>query len=154
MTRLTTKRYQRDESILTVNPKEMWATSPFAKRISFKDYKRITNTYNELLLKNVIDTGDVFRLPSGAGLLGVLKRPTRKDSLNFNHFRQTGEKIYYNNLHSDGYAATIKWRVKEVSEIENNMHLLLKFKPSKKAKKYLHERIVEDNAINKYYDSF
>lgn len=137
----------------TITSKELWEDYPQNDKVSLKQYKQIVRTFAIKLAKTLVNTGDVFRLPSGAGLMSIIKRPQRKDSLNFNVYRLTGERQYFTNLHSDGYNARYMWRVYDVSDIHGGMHLLTKFKPSKEIKRILHLGIVNDNTINLYYDN-
>lgn len=122
--------------------------------ISYQDYALILKTFNYLLAKEIMEQGTLYALPSRLGVIGVYKRKTLgKGKFDYNHYKDTGEKVWKKNLHSSVYAAFFKWSMKGPwTDLEGNRRSLFNFIANRDSKRTLAKHINESNTIYKYYD--
>ena len=117
--------------------------------LDWQTYQKIAKTFNYLLIKTLIETGDTYKIPKRLGGLTIRKAKGGGRFFANNHYTKTGEKIYFNNKHSDGYYARFHWDKK-------NSYMLLfsskfwKFIPLRYHKRALAQHIF-NNSIHKYY---
>lgn len=113
-------------------------------------YKQIIKTFNFILMKSLIETGDTYKLPKKLGTLSIKKFKGGGNRYMMSHYKATGEKIFFNNKHSDGYYARFHW-----DKTPGYMRLFSgkfwKYKPARYHTRALAQHIF-NNSIHKYYD--
>lgn len=77
-------------------------------------FKRILNEVNKLIIETILDRSMPFKMPSGLGLVCIVKyRPktyTDKSlSVDYKASKEEGKRIYHLNEHSDGYKYRLYW---------------------------------------------
>lgn len=89
--------------------------------LTFEQYKSIIYTYNELLVKVLLETGDAIKLPFGLGTLVINKyKPTKyridKNGvekvnlpIDWQETKKQGKYIYLLNTHTEGYKYYFMW---------------------------------------------
>ncbi len=74
--------------------------------ISKDDYTLIAKTFNNILMNEIIETGKAFSLPAGLGNLTILKKkPFDKAKFDYKLYKETGQKLWTKNMHSEGLVA-------------------------------------------------
>ena len=75
--------------------------------ISKADFEVITRTFFTILGRNIIETGNVYKLPHRTGTLSIRKRPVfGRGTFDYQLFKETGIKRYRQNNHSSNYVGT------------------------------------------------
>lgn len=117
-----------------------------------KNFKNILKIFNSILLKTLIETGETIKLPKRSGYLSIRKKDhSKRKILNFHHYRETGEKLYYRNLHTDNSHVYFVYEKCGYHTLPNGGLFL--FNPVKHARKTLAARLLsEPSLINKYYE--
>lgn len=107
-------------------------------------------------MTSIIETGKLYDLPSGLGNIGILKKtPPDKAKFDFELYKQTGQKLYTKNLHSDGMVAMYVWNVsKSYSSLPSSIKGVWTWTPTREYKRLLAKKIIEDNYINKYFNLY
>jgi len=95
-------------------------------KISFEEYKKILYTYNELIIKHILDTGDKIKLPFGLGCITINKYKKKKRKINkttgeeiialsvdYKRSKEEGVRVYHLNYHTDGYNYYWAWLYKD-----------------------------------------
>lgn len=82
--------------------------------ISYDVYKRILDEMGNVILENILNRSDGFKMPFGLGYIQIGKyKPktyTRKSlSVDFKASREIGKTIYHLNEHSNGYKFRLFW---------------------------------------------
>lgn len=82
--------------------------------ISYDAYKRILDEMGNVILENILNRSDGFKMPFGLGYIQIGKyKPktyTRKSlSVDFKASREIGKTIYHLNEHSNGYKFRLFW---------------------------------------------
>lgn len=82
--------------------------------ISYDSYKRILDEMGNVILENILNRSDGFKMPFGLGYIQIGKyKPktyTRKSlSVDFKASREIGKTIYHLNEHSNGYKFRLFW---------------------------------------------
>ena len=82
--------------------------------ISYGAYKRILDEMGNVILENILNRSDGFKMPFGLGYIQIGKyKPktyTRKSlSVDFKASREIGKTIYHLNEHSNGYKFRLFW---------------------------------------------
>lgn len=121
--------------------------------ITYEDYCLILKTFNVILGEKLLE-GQVFTMPHRLGLFSIRKRKTfGKGSFDYQHYKQTGEKVWKKNFHSGGYAGIFDWSIRSPwTDLKGSKRGLFEFKPARAIKRTLASKIKENNSINKYYD--
>lgn len=90
-------------------------------KISYDQFSKILRTCNEMIIENVLETGEKFRLPHGFGDIAIHKwKPkrwrTRPDGVQFNNLsidwkktKELGKHVYHLNYHTSGYKFRWVW---------------------------------------------
>lgn len=77
--------------------------------ISYSDYMKVVEAYIELSIEQLIKTGKL-NLPFKLGKLRICKRYSEEPvGVDWAHFRKTGERIPFENEHSDNYVLKVVW---------------------------------------------
>jgi len=73
-------------------------------------FTAILENFNSRLLQLLLD-GVTVKLPFHCGSLFVCKKKVNYEhlSLDYGHWRKTGERLFHTNRHSDGYVAHFHW---------------------------------------------
>jgi hypothetical protein len=75
-----------------------------------KQYRDICYAFNKMIIEEICK-GKLFPLPFNCGTLWVKK--TKKDPdkpiLDHHTTKKLGKKVYFTNIHSDGYVGMISW---------------------------------------------
>ena len=119
--------------------------------LSKKEFREINRTFNNVLMKSIIETGYAYKLPHRLGTISVRKRKSKAGMIDFGHLQKTGEVIRHTNKHSGGYHAAFYWDRKAPQAIFANKYLFKLF-PVRYYKRYLSEAIKDRNTINKYFE--
>ena len=131
----------------------MYENFPSKDTVSFEDFKKALFTFNTLLVKSLVETGNTYILPSRGGTLSIRKRKgTKKKDFN-PHLSSPEKNYYYQNLHTDGYYARYHWdKTHPRLDLPHPYARMVKFKPCQSARKYLSDGIIERDLMRKYYD--
>ena len=82
--------------------------------VPYDVYKRILDEMGNVILENILNRSDGFKMPFGLGYIQIGKyKPktyTRKSlSVDFKASREIGKTIYHLNEHSNGYKFRLFW---------------------------------------------
>lgn len=117
--------------------------------LSYEDVGKIVKSHLKNIADVVEDEIDGFKLPKGLGYLCAVKYKPTKLGIDWNKSNQLGKRVYFNNLATFGYNATIKlFRVGRPNN--NSFYDVFMFKTSPK----LAERIVKKFKGGKGYSDF
>ncbi len=86
--------------------------SPY--HIEYEEYLNIVKDYIKMVMDNIIDKADVFKMPYRLGNLRVVKLDSslsrnKRYSLDFKLTQKYGKPIFHLNEHSKGYKYMFKW---------------------------------------------
>ena len=84
---------------------EMYAAFEEKALVSKNEYRLILKYFNNLLRKCLVKNAEVFNLPYSIGTLGVSSAPPPRPNskpLDFQHYKETGEKRVLMNLNTEG----------------------------------------------------
>lgn len=114
------------------------------------EYRLILKTFNHMLMRYMIETGNAIRFPKLLGLLKINKRKAG-EAFDYKYYMETGKIRIHKNKHSAGYYA--KWYWDQSSPRTNYpFQGLWKFKATRDHNRFLAKQIKEHNYINKYYE--
>jgi hypothetical protein len=75
-----------------------------------EEYLLINDTFNDVLFKELLTTGNAISLPHRLGKLQIVKfRPKKRRAINFHETKLHGKTIYHDNIETDGYAGRLHW---------------------------------------------
>jgi len=87
--------------------------------ISFKDWKIIIYSYNEEIIKHILETGEKVKLPEGLGEIAIIKKKralrTGRNGefinlhVNWKKSRELKKRIYEFNFHTEGFSFHWRW---------------------------------------------
>lgn len=132
--------------------KQLWEDK---KSLSRTEFREIAVTFNHLLARYLIETGEEVRLPNKLGRLRILKRQpdAKKESpIDFTTYLKTGKIKKHNNKHSNGYYAKYDWDYCWPVAMFN-FQGMWRFEATRSHKRYLAKMIKEHNYIMKYFDN-
>jgi hypothetical protein len=80
-------------------------------KVTLKQYRMIIEEMNQHITSYMLEEAGEFKMPFGMGIIRVKKKPQnlKNLSLDYKYFRETGEKLYHLNEHSDGYESRFFW---------------------------------------------
>jgi hypothetical protein len=137
-----------------VTETEIFKAYPNKHELTKAEFMFISSTFFYALSKSIIDEGKVYYLPPKMGTIGVYKTKTKGKMINYQHYKETGEKIKMQNLHSNGLMAMFYWNTHytrfKLSSLDKQS--LYVFKAPRAHTRYLSKQIKEKNTITKYYD--
>lgn len=127
---------------------DMYRLGTMKNRIDERTYYNIWNAFaKEVMINHIIGSGNTFKVPKGLGEIAVYKRPTkRKKMVDFKKTKDYGYTIYHNNYHTDSMHVYFDWK----SYIKNER--LFRFKATRFNSRLLAKGIIENNAINTYFE--
>lgn len=108
--------------------------------ISYETFKEIIRTCNKMIVEQVLDTGEKFRLPHGFGDLCIHKwkpkrwktlpdgRQVNNLSVDWKKSRELGKKILHLNYHTGGYKFRWIWFKSKTTFKHSNV---FSFKPNR-----------------------
>lgn len=78
---------------------------PKKNKVSKKQYKIFINTFFELICKKIVLEHFIFIMPYKLGSIFIkkIKKKENQKTVDFGHYRKTGEKRAHANLHSFGF---------------------------------------------------
>ena len=117
--------------------------------VDWETYRYVIKTFNYLLMKTLIETGDTYKFPKRLGNISIKKHKGGGRFFANNHYTRTGEKKFFKNKHSDGYYARFHWE-KNDSTMLLSSSTFWKFVPLRYHKRTLAQHIF-NNSIHKYY---
>lgn len=82
---------------------DLYETFEDKDKLTKAEFRLILKLFHNLLRRSMIYEGKVYQLPYFLGTIGIYRR-TLKDSFkvfNYQHYKETNEKIYVPNTHSD-----------------------------------------------------
>ena len=126
---------------------------PNKDKVDKKTFKEVLYAFNYILSKSIIDTGYIYQLPQQMGLLYINKSKvkTKKFNMDFQHWKETGERIEFKNKHSHGFIASFQW-FKRKPYLNVKVPTRATFTPVRQFKRYLAKCIKEYNVIHNYID--
>lgn len=88
------------------------------------DYRKWRDAVTVLLEEylNELLEGNTIYIPHALGRLTLCKYKSKKAKLDFDHYHKTGEKIFHDNSHTDGYYPILYWNYRY------NTHANFKYK--------------------------
>ena len=120
------------------------------EEITQQEYRLIQKTFFNLLTKSMIYEGKVYRLPEKIGAIGVFMTGEEKKYYNYQHYKDTGEKIFIRNNHSDKKQYGIKFISADKFTSLTPITRLFKFKASRRFSRELAKAIKEKNTGSLY----
>lgn len=148
---MTQRKYRR----IYLSEADFYTTYEDKYNIGAHKFILILKTFFYILGQELLE-GKVFKLPSGTGLIGVFKKKPVKGthhSFNYKLFKETGQKSYFKNKHSDDYVLTFDWRLnKNSTDMPVTVRQLYYFEPSRDLKRQLAKKIQAGTSVYKYYD--
>ena len=120
------------------------------KKVDWATYRQVLKTFNFVLMKTLIETGDIYKLPKRLGTLSIRKFKGGGNRFKMSHYKATGEKIFFKNKHSDGYYARFHWE-KNDSYMVLATSIFWKYRAARYHTRALAQHIFK-NSIHKYYD--
>lgn len=141
---------RRPEHRLTLQ--DIYILYPNNEKVDWGTFRDVCKTFNHLLVKSAIETGNIYKLPLRLGTISARKRKASKGKkIDMLHFFKTGERIYHKNRHSEGYYAQLFWDKSSPQCIVTNTGLI-KYVPTRYHKRYLSSAIRDRNLIVKYFE--
>ena len=127
---------------------------PLRHLITRAQFRKTLTTFNDILMQSSIDTGKVYQLPNHGGIIGVRKKPSWRQPVNYRLSRDAGKKVMHHNFHSGGLVGVILWdRAKPFYNfVDFGLRNLVNFEPTRPHKRLMAKALKEKNTINKYYD--
>ena len=117
--------------------------------IDKKTFMRVLNALNIEFMRMIIEEGKEVRMPYLSTLFIKKTKNSKIKAFDYNHFNLTGEKIYIENEHSDGYMAKFHWR-KSKCKIPGKM--VYAFKPARDNARALAKEMKKFNGHAKYIE--
>ena len=119
-------------------------------KITKKLYRDICKDYNKDLVESVV-SGSIEALPGNMGEIRIKKFQVNLDLLMFDygHYNKTGEKIFHDNWHSDGFGARWMWH-KHTRRLKNLV--LYNFAPTFTNKEKVASSMKEKGGHKKYFE--
>jgi hypothetical protein len=79
--------------------------------LTSREFTAVLECFNTKVL-NLLLSGVEVKMPFTTGSMYVVKKKVNYDhlSLDYGHWRKTGEKLFHTNRHSDGFVAHFHWR--------------------------------------------
>lgn len=116
--------------------------------VSNGDFYNIQKKFNQALIKKILETGEMIKLPYNFGSLGVKKKKINYGAKNllridWQHFRKTGVKLKHTNDHSNGYYYRFYWERPKNSIPTKNFYM---FKPARSIKRLLSNMLMSNKA--------
>lgn len=118
--------------------------------MSIHQFRLIQKTFFHLLRKAMLYEGRVFKFPEGIGTIGVFWTGKEKRYYNFQHYKETGEKIYIRNAHSDKKQFGIKYVAGDKFQAEIPLSFLFKFKANRGFARELAQALKVKNTSSLY----
>jgi hypothetical protein len=79
---------------------------PYA--MSYKEWKEAVLVLFEEYMVEMLN-GDTIYIPHALGRLSICKYIPKRKSVDLDHLVKTGERIYHDNSHTDGYCPILYW---------------------------------------------
>lgn len=119
-------------------------------KISKTEYRLITKTFLNLLRKSMLYEGKVYKLPEGIGMIGIFMTGQEKNYYNFQHYKETGQKIPIRNRHTERKQFGIKYVPgdKYISSVPLNF--VFKFKANRSFARELAAALKSKNTSSLY----
>lgn len=94
-------------------PKSWYNSFPHKNKISYEEFLLVINTFNSLLFRSCLETGDGYRLPYRLGEFKIYKYMNNNPYYIFvknpEDSNYTRVKVSSQNWHSDGYKVKFRW---------------------------------------------
>lgn len=122
--------------------------------LTFKKWKSIIYSYNQLFRDHILETGDKIKLPWGLGSFSVSKRPTKRSvivdgeekiimAVDWVKSKKAGKRIYHLNTHTDGFRYKWMWFNRDARIYQCDIWV---FKPSRVTSRKLAEYLKRPNS--------
>lgn len=124
-------------------------------QLSKNEYRLILKYFNNLLRRSILYDAAAYNLPYSVGILGVSSAPPPRPDhkpLDFQHYKETGEKRHLMNLNTEGRILKVILKPKK-----NNLYFsditrgIFKFKASRAALRELAKIIKGGQSVHKYH---
>lgn len=148
-------KYRKYRNTACYTLSNMYDSYPNKHLITRSEFMKTLTTFNDILIQSSIDTGRVYELPHGAGVIGARKFFTTKTkSVDFRASRDAGRYIAHKNFHSGGFIGKIIWDKDKrwYLRADRDMINVVAFEPTRPHKRMMARAIIDKNSINHYYD--
>ena len=145
--RINKKTITHEESFRNYRKQSKAAKKPY---VNIDTYKAINREFNQVLVDFLISTGDNLKLTPLMGSIRICKHKIpegAKRKLKIRVSDELGKPVFFNNKHSNGYYAFVKWSRKRGSYYQSK---IFDFTFTVTNRRKLSEAIIKDNTINKY----
>ena len=112
--------------------------------VDYKVYKEVCTDFNQLVHDEILNKGMGFKMPSGLGVIQILKTKTKGDIYNYNYYKKHGKKVKEFNRHTFGYRCKYVWSKNDYPF--TNKHIF-KFVPTRTNKRTLAKLLKETMLI-------
>lgn len=135
---------------------DLYETFEDKDKLTKAEFRLILKLFHNLLRRSMIYEGKVYQLPNFLGTLGVYKK-VLKDSFkifNYQHYKETNEKIYVSNAHSNRSYAVFKLTAPLLTfqKVNPVVQKAFFFKACRHMNRELAKAIKTENTINRYFD--
>lgn len=114
------------------------------------EFRLIQKTFFRLLRQSMLEEGKPYKLPEGIGIIGIFITGDEKRYYNFQHYKETGEKIYIRNNHSDKKQFGIKYVAGDKFQADIPISYLFKFKAIRSFARELARNLKTKNSSSLY----
>lgn len=134
---------------------EMYETFEGKDKLSRHEYRLILKYFNNILKRSILYDGVAYNLPYGIGIIGVSSsQPLRPSSkpMDFQHYKETGEKRFIMNLNTDGRILKIVLVPKRNRLYFNlDTRRIYRFKANRSSMRELAKIIKSGQSVYKYH---
>lgn len=108
---------------------DMYEASGLQNEVTKAEYRLILRLFNSLLRQSVLQ-GGIYKLPYSVGILHVYYKIFKSKALDYQHYKETGEKRNFTNLHTEANILRIGLKMVENSLFfHTDMRRAFRFKP-------------------------
>lgn len=115
-----------------------------------KTFMRVLNAINIEFIRMIVEEGKEIRMPYLSTLSIRKTKNSKTKAFDYNHFNLTGEKVYIENEHSDGYRAKFHWKKSGCKVPGKTVYA---FKPARDNSRALAKEMKKFNGHSKYIES-
>lgn len=135
---------------------DLYKTFPLKDQLTGHEFRLILKYFHNLLRKSIIYEGKIYTLPYHLGFLGILSRfPIDNKIRNYQHYKETGQKVNRLNLHSQGRTARVH-RIITVGTLTTEMYPAIlrafKFEACRSMNREMTKAITNENTMALYLE--
>jgi hypothetical protein len=120
--------------------------------LSKREYHKVVRAVNESMLEYCLETGMEAYIPSSMGSYQIFKFKPVKPKIDVGHLMKTGQKIYHENMHTDGFAVEFRWQKNWKTGFKGKRMWI--FELARNKNRYEHNSLVQyvkRNGVDKYF---